>query len=821
MTMDYKLKDIISISAFQRLQEKLYLISPFPTGIIDNEGNILTAVAWQDLCTKFYRKHPVCEQACIKSDKYILKNLHKANPSISYRCPHGLIDTATPIIIEGKHLANYFIGQFFLKEPDIEAYRKQARKYGFDEEEFIKAVKKVPIWTEEQLNDRLAFVKEFIDIIALAGLRQLKEMESNRVLKESEERFKSIVNSTNDFIWLVEPVSFRIISFNQALYDYFLNVRKVELKAGDTMQLLSVSKSDDWEQFYSKAVEKGKYETVYEVVTGDRTLFLSFNTIRNGDEIHAISVFGKDITRLKQHERDLIAAKERAEKNEIQLKESQSIAKLGSWEFDFKTGIFTFNDNFYKIFRTTADEVGGYQMTVEEYSTTFLHPEDAHQVAHEVVKASETDNPEYTAYAEHRIIRRDGTIGYIAVRFLIVKDSEGNTTNSYGVVQDISDKKLNEQELIKAKEKAEENNRLKSAFLMNMSHEIRTPMNGILGFMNLLNDPAIDEKDRREYITLINKSGDRLMNTINDLIEISKIEIGDINLKSEYVDLTELMYFIYNFFKRECEDKGLALKIAGQLKGKQAKIMSDRHKLEGILINLVKNAIKFTRHGSITIANNMEDGLLSFFVSDTGKGIPADKYEAVFDRFFQIDYEGNRNYEGSGIGLSIVKAYVEALGGSIKIESEVGRGSTFIFNIPYKPAEMASDIPEINHINGHSRKTILVAEDEEINFILIEKLLSAEFKILHAWNGEDAVKLFAENNDISLILMDIKMHGEFDGLEATRRIRKSGRKVPVIAQTAYAMHEDKLRARQAGCDDVLTKPFTQKELYTLINKHLS
>ncbi|HEX2975616.1 MAG TPA: PocR ligand-binding domain-containing protein [Bacteroidales bacterium] len=818
--MDYKLEDIISIPAFQSLQEKLYLISPFPTGIIDNDGNILTAVAWQDLCTKFYRKHPICERECIKSDKYILKNLHKANPSISYKCPHGLIDTATPIIIEGKHLANYFIGQFFLEPPDLDLYRKQARRYGFDEDAFLEAVKKVPIWTNQQLNDRLAFVKEFIDIIALAGLRQLKELQINRELKESEERFKSIVESTDDFIWLVEPAGFGIISFNQALYDYFLNVRKIELKLGDKMQVLSPAKATDWDRFYKKALKKGKYETEYEVVAGDKILYLSFNTIKSGDEVTAISVFGKDITRVKQHERDLITAKERAEKNEIQLKESQAMAKLGSWEFDFTTGIFTFTDNFYKIFNTSVEEIGSYQLPAGEYATRFVHPDDAHLVGIEVEKAIETNDPDYTAYTEHRIIRMDGTEGFIGVRFLIVKNKESETVRSYGVIQDITDRKINEQELIEAKEKAEENNRLKSAFLMNMSHEIRTPMNGILGFMNLMNDPAINEEDRREYITLINKSGDRLLNTINDLIEISKIEIGDINLKSENIDLEELMDFIYNFFKRECDEKGLELSIGGQIKGNEAQIMSDRLKLEGILINLVKNAIKFTVKGSITISNTLEDGKLWFYVSDTGRGIPKDKFDAVFDRFVQVDYGGKRNYEGSGIGLSIVKAYVEALEGSIKIESELGKGSTFIFSIPYIHADTITGT-DFKIINGHqSKKTILIAEDEDINFRLLEKLLAEEYRLIRAKTAEEAVTLFNVNPGISLILMDIKMPGAFDGLEATRRIRQAGHRVPVIAQTAYAMNDDKLKAEAAGCNGFLTKPFRQRELNEVISKHL-
>lgn len=820
--MEYKLEDLINIPAFQSLQEKLYKISAIPTGIIDNEGKILTAVAWQDLCTQFYRKHPECEKACIKSDQYILDHLHEANPSVSYKCPHGLIDTATPIIVEGKHLANYFIGQFFMAEPDLELYRRQAQKYGFKEDAFIEAVKQVPIWSDDQLTARLEFVKEFIDVITTAGLRQLKELEINRVLKESEERFKSIVESTDDFIWTVDPVNFRIKTFNHALNDYFISVHGKELTIGETIESFAAEKTNEWLGIYRKTLELGKYETEYEVRTGNKYLYLSLNTIKIGKELYAISIFGKDISGMKQYQQELIAAKERAERNERQLKESQIMAKLGSWEFDFNRSIFTFTDNFYKIFKTTAEEVGGYEMAPEEYTQRFVHPEDSKSVGDEVLMAIKTNDPDYTRYIEHRILYKDGSMGYIGVRFFINKDIHGRTVKSYGVIQDITDKKISERELIAAKEKAEESNRLKSAFLMNMSHEIRTPMNGILGFMNLLNDPDLSEKDRHEYVSLINVSGDRLMNTINDLIEISRIEIGDINVRNDLVDLNELMQFYYNFFKRETDEKGLKLVLEDHIKGEEAQLITDRHKLDGILMNLIKNAVKFTVKGTVKIGNRLVNGKLLLYVADTGRGIPGDKFDSIFDRFVQVDLGGNRDYEGSGLGLSIVKGYVEALNGSIEIESAVGKGSTFYITLPYKQVlvkpEVSSKSLSLNRPSD--RITILIAEDDEINNYLLKKILSNDFNIIHASNGSDAVNLFKEHPEISIILMDIKMPGKFDGLEATRRIRKLNKYIPIIAQTAFAMHSDKERALNAGCTDLITKPFNKTGLLTLIANYL-
>lgn len=199
--MEYTLETLINIPLLQNLQEKLNVIYSFPSAIIDNNGKVLTAVAWQDICTKFHRIHPECEKECIKSDRYILDHLHEANPAVSYQCPHGLIDNATPIIIEGNHLGNFFTGQFFLEQPDLEFFKKQAQTYGFDERAYLEAVAKVPVWTREKLDQYLDFIKGFIEIIANIGLNQLKEIEAHRIMRENEKRNRIIIQSTSDWIW--------------------------------------------------------------------------------------------------------------------------------------------------------------------------------------------------------------------------------------------------------------------------------------------------------------------------------------------------------------------------------------------------------------------------------------------------------------------------------------------------------------------------------------------------------------------------------------------------------------------------------------------
>ncbi len=239
-------------------------------------------------------------------------------------------------------------------------------------------------------------------------------------------------------------------------------------------------------------------------------------------------------------------------------------------------------------------------------------------------------------------------------------------------------------QLLQAKEKAEESDRLKSAFLANMSHEIRTPMNGILGFSELLKEPDLSSEEQQEYLSLIEKSGVRMLNIINDIVDISKIEAGLVQTNLTQLSINEVFHFISKFFANEVEQKGLVLQITNQLHDEEALITTDREKVYAILTNLVKNAIKFTAKGKIEIGCIKKNDCLEFFVSDTGIGIPQHRQSAIFDRFVQSDLADKMAYQGAGLGLSIAKAYVEMLGGNIWVESAEGVGSTFRFTLPVK-----------------------------------------------------------------------------------------------------------------------------------------
>lgn len=378
------------------------------------------------------------------------------------------------------------------------------------------------------------------------------------------------------------------------------------------------------------------------------------------------------------------------------------------------------------------------------------------------------------------------------------------------------------QDLIHAKEKAEESDRLKTAFLANISHEIRTPMNGILGFLELLAQPNLEEGQKDKYLEIVNKSGQRLLNTINNIVEVSKIESAQLEVSYDSTDISEVMGYHYDFFTQQAQQKGLTLLMNQKVSGKEAQINTDKAKLEGILTNLINNAIKFTIKGEVEFGNYLEDNRIVFYVKDSGIGIPPDKTGDIFKRFIQIDQSLTRAYEGSGLGLSIVKAYIESLGGIIWVDSSVGKGSVFYFSIPYKhldtkTTETITQKTETRKFN--SKAKILIAEDDEISYRYLETILSKHYKLLHSTTGGETVRIFSENPDVALILMDIKMP-EMDGLQATREIRKINPNVPVIAQTAYAFSNDENKAKEAGCNDYISKPVIYHELIEKIKKCL-
>lgn len=373
-------------------------------------------------------------------------------------------------------------------------------------------------------------------------------------------------------------------------------------------------------------------------------------------------------------------------------------------------------------------------------------------------------------------------------------------------------------------EKAQKSDKLKSAFLANMSHEIRTPMNAIVGFSELLTMET--EKDKRlQYVDFIQNSSENLLQLINELIDLSKIEAGDIQLNTSGFSLNDLFFELRDIFIIELEKRSkTGIDFSYKLPDGELNIIADPLRLKQVLSNLLHNAIKFTSEGSISFSCQRSGHELIFCVSDTGTGIPLEDQEKIFERFTKFDYKG-LNYEGSGIGLSIVMKIVELFKGRIWVESEAGKGSSFYFSIPYTPFKKNPEPASKRDISTHSLiqtndKPVLVVEDDNNSYLLINEILkSLKIQVRHMKNGNEAVNYISDNPDTPLILMDIKLPG-MDGLEATRAIKKINPDIPIIAQTAQAMVGDREKALEAGCTEFITKPLNSKRVQELVSQHL-
>lgn len=477
------------------------------------------------------------------------------------------------------------------------------------------------------------------------------------------------------------------------------------------------------------------------------------------------------------------------------------------------------NENIKNILGYSPEDL----ISNRELWNSCIHPDDRPVMERILINTRELKD----SALEYRFKHKNGRYRWLHEKQKIIKNDDGDI-EVIGASWDITLRKKAEKEIVKAKQKAEESTRLKSLFLANLSHEIRTPMNGILGFAELLSKPDLTGESKREYLKIIKEGGERMLDTIDQLMNISMIEAGEMKIANSTTNINEQIIYIYNFFKPEAEEKGLTLTYKLKLPDNESQFNTDPGKLYAVLVNLVKNAIKYTNQGSIELGYDIKDNNLLFFVTDTGQGIAREKQEVIFERFRQVDESYSRKHDGIGLGLPISKAYIELLGGKLSLKSKPGKGSSFYFTIPFKgrkdwPASYnGSSLINYGLSDGYdfSGITILVAEDEKINQMYLQEMFkSTNAKIIMASNGQEAIDCVDNNQDIRIALIDIKMP-VMDGLEAAQHIKQRYKDLPLIAQTAYSQHNEKKLALEAGFDDIVSKPLKIKELFKLVKARI-
>ena len=538
---------------------------------------------------------------------------------------------------------------------------------------------------------------------------------------------------------------------------------------------------------------------------------------------------------------DVKRSKEALKESERSLKESQQIARIGQWELDLVNNQLFWSDGIYDLFEIDPDKfAASYEAFLDA-----IHPEDKDFVNKAYSESVKNKTP-YDII--HRLRLKDGTIKYVNEICRTEYDKDGNAIRSIGTVQDITELKRAEEELIKhrdhleelvedrttelakAKEVAEAANRAKSEFLANMSHELRTPLNAVLGFSQLMrNDPATTG-GQRENLDIIARSGEHLLSLINDVLDMSKIEAGRIILEPEDIDLGGMIRDIIDMMNIRAEAKSLQLTL-DQSSDFPRYIHADSAKLRQMLINLLGNAIKYTNEGGIALrlgATPTDDSKvrLSCEVEDSGIGIAEEDLGRIFEPFAQVGEQANA--KGTGLGLAITRQYVELMGGELAVESELGKGSVFRFEIPVERVvaeEIGQAEPSRGQVIGlepdQPSWRILIVEDQLENRLLLKKLLEqAGFEVHEAMNGQEAIQVF-EAWRPHFIWMDRRMP-VMDGLTATRRIKamEGGKETIIVALTASVFEEQRDEVLEAGCDDFLRKPYKPEEIFDCMARHL-
>jgi PAS domain S-box-containing protein len=687
-----ELEDIIDHKALQSLMDKFFSLTHIGVGIIDMEGNVLVSTGWQDICAKFHRMHPDTHKNCIESDLELSLNVDPGTYK-SYKCKNNMWDLATPIMVGGKHMGNLFLGQFFYEEEKIplDAFRNQAKRYGFEEKEYIEVLKSVPRWSHETVDTVMSFYTQLTDIISslcysniMLGKTLDERQRAEKRLADETTRKKIFFEQSNDGIVVLNKNG-RVLEANQKFADML----------GYTTEELKQMYIWDWETQWTREevqerflknpfsaenpVKHLKLETQHRRKDGSiyDVELLTNAMVVNGQEMH-FSVC-RDITKIKKAEK---ALKEHEERMSLAM----TASGLGFWDLDTDTNLLYLSHAVYTLVGYETEEAPS---SFDEIIMTFLHPDDRDSIFIAVEESIALLKP---IHLDFRIKHISGEIKWVSIIGKPINvDENGRPHRITGILIDITARVNAEKTLLYARAAADESNRIKTEMIQNISHELRTPLIAVLGFSDvLLNDSENFTGTQKKFLQNIHESGNNLDNLIEKFLDLIHVEDGGMDsLNLENVNLENMINGIRDLLSGKASKKNIDIDVV--IDPAFNTIIADPYKLRTILFNLIENAIKFTDQGGLVkIETKVNGNEILFLVSDTGVGMEYGKIESIFEPFVQIDGSSTRKFGGAGLGLALVRRLAEVHHGRIDVESQPGKGSVFTFSVPLNVPENSS-----------------------------------------------------------------------------------------------------------------------------------
>ncbi|OFX69545.1 MAG: hypothetical protein A2X12_01380 [Bacteroidetes bacterium GWE2_29_8] len=883
--MNYKLSDIIDIEKTYTLLNSFYTLTGFTTAILDIDGNLIytkdkeiLGAGWQKICLNFHRKHPETNKKCIESDTTLSTIMGVGKNYACYKCHQGMIDAAVPIIIKGKHFGNLFAGQFLFEAPNIDFFIQQANKYGFDEKEYIEALLEVPIFSEEKVKLAMNFLSSLAEYIGESGIKQLDLLEKNREYKILNDNYLSqneeyislneeYLAQNDDLKKAIDKIELSEKKYSQ-LFRKMTNgfaLHKIILdKKGKPLDYVFLEVNSAYEQLTGLKIENIIGKTVRQIIpeieqfwidtygqvalTGENISFEQyskplnsfFSIVAYSPERFKFCVIVENITERKQLELEVAAQNEElsSTNEEVHAANEQlfvtnkelehSIRKLEESECKYKgllerlpniVMLLNLKGNIVYVSSSIKPILGFEQSEIigKKINVLISKKEDI-KLFRNIIKNASNGFPLETINIYQS--KKDGS--EILVELIFIPIFENNKINGVQVIATDITEKLKIEKLEREKIMLDNIAKSKQQFLANMSHEIRTPMTGILGITEILKQTTKLDEQQNFYTDIILSSSESLLNILNDILDLSKIEANKMELQPLWFDFTKNINTIKNLFSALTTKKGIYfdVQIASNF---PSKIFADKNRLNQIITNFVSNAVKFTEKGTVKlcvdILDNKNSGVLNksnlvniiVKVIDTGIGISESFQEKIFESFTQADISKTKTFEGTGLGLTISKKFIELMGGEIGLKSKLGNGSEFWFSfcVPFEYEEFNINTEEQIEQKIQFGFNVLYAEDKLTNQMVVELMLkNLGCSVDIANNGLQAVEM-ALKKKYDIIFLDIMMP-IMDGVEAFKELQKKIKKeeMPyIICITAGTMEGSAEYYIQLGMDDYLSKPF--------------